>query len=110
MKQLPMKKCKRYNAQVTEKFCKDCQKIAQEVFLKLINFPEGGVKISDISNTDIDRFVTCGDCPENALPLPVDVIENKVRNVLKLDLKDLISKGPKEEIEEDEIQRIAGRV
>jgi hypothetical protein len=57
-----LKECKRYNAKVLPKFCENCQAIAQQVFLLLVAFPENKVKISDIANTDIDRFVTCGDC------------------------------------------------
>jgi hypothetical protein len=75
----------------------------------LVAFPENKVKISDIANTDIDRFVTCGDCPDNPLPLPVDLIEKKVRNALRLSLKQIISKGHKED-EEDDIQKIAQRI
>lgn len=105
-----MKECKRYNAKVLPKFCENCQAIAQKVFLLLVAFPDNGVKISNISNTDISRFVTCGDCPDNSLPLPVDLIEKKVRNTLKLSLKQIIRKGIIEEEEEDDIQKIAKRI
>jgi hypothetical protein len=84
-----LKECKRRNAKVLPKFCKDCQDRAQKVFLLLVAFPENGVKISDIANTDIDRFVVCGDCPDNPLPLPVDMIEDRVRSAMKLSLKQL---------------------
>jgi hypothetical protein len=104
-----LKECKRYNAKILPKFCENCQAIAQQVFLLLVAFPENKVKISDIANTDIDRFVTCGDCPDNPLPLPVDLIEKKVRNALRLSLKQIISKGHKED-EEDDIQKIAQRI
>ena len=105
-----LKECKRYNAKVLPKFCENCQAIAQKVFLLLVAFPGNGVKISDISNTDISRFVTCGDCPDNPLPLPVNLIEKKVRNALRLSLKQIISKVTNEEEEEDDIQKIAQRI
>ncbi len=103
-----MKECKRYNAKVLPKFCEDCQERAKKVFLLLVAFPENGVKISDIANRDIDRFVTCGDCPENPLPLPVDLIEKKVRKALRLSFNQIISSMNKEE--NDDIKRIAKRL
>ncbi len=105
-----LKECKRYNAKVLPKFCENCQAIAQKVFLLLVAFPDNGVKISDIANTDIDRFVMCGDCPENPLPLPVDLIEKKVRENIRLSLKQIISRGVNKEEEEDDIQKIAQRI
>ena len=110
MKLPKMKECKRYNAKVLPKFCENCQAIAQKVFLLLVAFPENGVKISNIANKDIDRFVTCGDCPENPLPLPVSLIEKKVRDNIRLSLKQIISRVGNKEEEEDDIQKIAQRL
>jgi len=88
-----MKTCSRYTARVTPGFCERSQRKAQEVFLKLVAYPENGIKISDISNIDLDRFIVCGDCPDNPMPLPVDLIEQRVMESIKLSLKEIIKEA-----------------
>lgn len=107
---MKLKECKPYHAKITQKFCDANQEVAQKVFFKLVAFPENGLKISDIPNIELDRFIHCGDCPENRLPLPVDIIIKKVHKHLHLSLLKIIEKvdNPTEE-EEDDIQKIAQR-
>jgi hypothetical protein len=101
-----MKQCERYKAKVMPEFCKKCQATAQDVFLRLVAYPENGMKISDITDTNIDRFVTCGDCPDNPVPLPVDLIEKKIRKSIGWSIRQLIRK----ERQKDDIKNIAHRI